>query len=157
METMIRDFLQQKRIAVVGVSRTDGTANLIYRKLRDSGYEVYAINPNAAEIEGDPCYADLQSTPAIPEGAVLVTRPEVTDQVVRQCAEAGIPRVWLHSTMVPVGSSVSQDAVTFCRENGIEVIAGACPMMFVQPVDFGHRCMRWFMDVTGQLRSQQQP
>jgi predicted CoA-binding protein len=83
------------------------------------------------------------------DGVVVSTRPEVADEIVRQCAEAGISRVWLHRSFGE--GSVSESAVKFCEENNISVIAGGCPMMFCKPVDFGHTCMRWMLRVTGAL------
>lgn len=144
------DFLAQKRIAVAGVSRSgDVAANTVYRKLRSAGYQVFAVNPNADEVEGDPCYPNLKSIPGGVEAVVIATAPEVTPSVVRDCAEQGIPRVWMHRSFGT--GSVSKEAADFCRENNITVIAGGCPMMFCPPVDFGHRCMRWILSVTGGL------
>ena len=127
--TALRDaadeFLAQHRIAVAGVSRDEKQpANLIYRRLRDTGHEVFAVNPNAAEVEGDPCYPSVQAVPASLDGIVVVTTPEAAEQVVADAHEAGVPRVWLHRGMGP-GSS-SEAAVEFCTDHGIAVIpAGA--------------------------------
>jgi predicted CoA-binding protein len=149
LQTKAKSFLAQKRIAVIGVSSTkDDAANLIYRKLRETGYEVFAVNPKVDTVEGDPCYANVQAIPGGVEGAVIVTRPEVTAQVVRECADAGVKQVWMHQGM---GNSVSDEAVTYCREHGIAVIPGACPMMYCKPVDFGHKCMRWAFGLVGRL------
>jgi hypothetical protein len=143
IQPVVDDFLKQKRIAVVGVSATkQDAANFIYRTLRERGYEVYAINPNAAQVEGDTAYPDVKSTPEKPDAAVIVTRPEVTEQVVRECDEAGIKRVWMHHSLDMLGRSSSPKAVQYCQEHGIAVISGGCPMMFLEPVDFGHKCMR---------------
>jgi predicted CoA-binding protein len=140
MKEAVEAFLAQKRIAVAGVSRNKNeAANTVYRKLRASGYEVFAVNPNA----------DLRSVPGGVDGVVIATRPDVTEQVVRECAELGVPRVWMHRSFGE--GSVSEDAVEYCREKGIDVIAGGCPMMFCRPVDFGHKCMRWILDLTGGL------
>jgi predicted CoA-binding protein len=142
-------FLAQKRIAVIGVSSTkDDAANLIYRTLRARGYEAFAVNPKVDTVEGDPCFASVQAIPGGVEGAVIVTRPDVTAQVVRECAAAGVKQVWIHQGM---GNSVSDDAVTFCHEQGIAVIPGACPMMYCEPVDFGHKCIRWVFGLVGRL------
>jgi uncharacterized protein len=145
------DFLAQKRIAVAGVSRGDrnAPANVIYRKLRDSGYEVFALNPNAAAVENDPCYANLRALPQAVDAVVVATAPEMSAEVVRDCAQAGVSRVWLHRSFG--GGSVSRQAVDFCREHQMSVIAGGCPMMFCQPVDWGHRCMRWVLAATAGL------
>ncbi|NIR43453.1 MAG: CoA-binding protein, partial [Gemmatimonadetes bacterium] len=145
-----KEFLACKRLAVAGVSRSGKeAANIVYRKLRDSGYTVFAVNPNADEVEGDTCYPDLRSLPEPVEGVVIATHPDVTEAVVRECAELGIPRVWLHRSFGQ--GSVSDDAVGFCREHGITAIPGGCPMMFCEPVDLGHRCIRWILDWTGKL------
>ncbi len=152
LKEKVEDFLAQDRIAVAGVSRTrQDAANLIYRKLKASGHQVFPINPKAQTVEGDPCYPDLKSIPGGVDGVVIVTRPEVAEAIARECAEVGVPRVWMHRSMEFIGGSVSQAAVQICAENDIEVIAGACPMMYSEPVDFGHRCMRWFLGMTGRL------
>jgi hypothetical protein len=153
MPEATREFLAQKSIAVAGVSRTEvDAANLVYRKLRSLGYQVFAVNPNAATVEGDPCYPDLKSIPAALDGVVIATRPEVAEQIVQECAELGITRVWLHRSFG--AGSVSPKAVAFCHEHGITVIPGGCPQMFCEAADFGHRCMRWVLNVTGGLPRQ---
>jgi predicted CoA-binding protein len=150
MQEAVEAFLAQKRIAVAGVSRNKNeAANIVYRKLRASGYEVFPVNPNAETVEGDNCYPNLKSVPGGVDGVVIATRPAVTEEVVRECAELGVPRVWIHRSFGQ--GSVSEGAVDYCRENGIAVIAGGCPMMFCQPVDFGHKCMRWILNLTGGL------
>lgn len=152
LEEKVGDFLNQKRIAVAGVSRTKPSpANLIYDKFKRAGYQVFAVNPNAATFQSDPCYPDLKSIPGGIDGVVVVTRPEVTAEIVRQCAEAVVPRVWMHQSFAKGATSVSEEAVRFCKEHSISVIDGACPMMFCKPVDFGHKCMRWVLSLTGGL------
>ncbi|HEU4741979.1 MAG TPA: CoA-binding protein [Meiothermus sp.] len=155
MQEATRDFLAQKRIAVAGVSR-DGkkTGNLIYRKLRSEGYQVFALNPHATTLEGDPCYPDLKSLPQKPDGVVIATKPQATEQLVKECAELGILRVWMHDGMHSLGTSVSREAVAFCQEHGITAIFGGCPMMYCPHADFGHRIMRWMQGVTGSLPRQ---
>lgn len=144
------EFLAQKRIAVVGVrTSSEGTANGIYKKLKDSGYEVIAVNPKAESYQGAPCYPDVKSIPSGVDGVIIVTNPKITEQVMQDCIEAGVPRVWMHGSFAAV--SVSEEATKAGRENGITVIDGACPMMFCEPVDFGHKCIRWVMGLTGGL------
>ncbi len=151
MHEAVESFLTARRIAVAGVSRTskNEAANLIYRKLRDSGYEVFPVNPNAEQVEGETCYPDLKSIPGGVEGVVIVTHPTATSRVVRECAELGVARVWMHRAFGQ--GSVSENAVRYAREKGIEVIAGGCPMMYCEPVDVPHKCMRWFLRLTGKL------
>jgi len=153
LETRVNEFLAQKRIAVAGVSRDNGhhpVGNLIYHRLRKTGHDVFAVNPHMQTFEGDRCYPDLRSIPGGIDGVVIITRPETTERIVRECSDAGVRRVWMHQSMGK-GSSVSPDAVRYCREHDIRVIAGACPMMFGPGVDFGHICMRSILKLTGGL------
>ena len=146
----IAAFLRQKHLAVVGVSRdTRQFANAIYRKLKKAGYTVYAVNPNASSVEGDPCYPTLAALPQKVDGAVLATTPAVTERLVEECAQLGVPRVWMHRSFGT--GSVSERAARLGRERGVTVIAGGCPMMYCDPVDPGHRCMRWWLRVTAKL------
>jgi hypothetical protein len=144
------EFLAQRRIAVAGVSRADpNAANLIYKRLRAAGYEVFACNPNADQVEGDVCYHSIGDIAGPVDGVVIATHPDAALAVARECLHHGVARVWLHRSFG--GGSVSSEAVAFCEANGIAVIDGGCPMMFIQPVDFGHRCIRWVLAVTGKL------
>jgi len=134
------EFLAQKRIAVVGVSRDEKQpANLIYRRLRDAGHEVFAVNPNAAEVEGDLSYPSVATIGGGVDAAVIVTPPEGTIQVLEDCAAVGIKRVWLHRGMGP--GSTSPEAVARGRELGLQVIPAGCPNMFGDTSDLGHKCM----------------
>jgi predicted CoA-binding protein len=153
LESKVNDFLAQKRIAVAGVSRNNShhpTGNLIYHRLKETGHAVFPVNPNMQRFEGDLCYPDLQSIPGGVDGVVIVTRPEVTRQIVNDCQRAGVRRVWMHQSMGK-GTSVSPEAVEYCRQHDISVIAGACPMMYGGHADFGHTCMRWILKLTGKL------
>jgi predicted CoA-binding protein len=153
LEAKVRDFLAQKRIAVAGVSRDEGrhpVGNLIFARLRKSGHDVFPVNPHMDSFEGAPCYPDLASIPGGVDAVVIATRPEATEQIVRTCRAAGVRHVWMHQS-VATGSSVSPAAVEACRGDGIEVIAGACPMMYGPGVDVGHACMRLFLKFTGGL------
>jgi uncharacterized protein len=153
LDTKVHDFLAQKRIAIAGVSRDDThhpAANLIYRRLKQSGHDVFAVNPHMETFAGDPCYSHVQSIPGGVDGVVIVTRPGIAESIVHDCCEAGVRRVWMHQSMNK-GSSVSPNAVEFCRQHDISVIAGACPMMYGDHADFGHTCMRWILKLTGGL------
>ena len=136
------DFLAHRRIAVTGVSRTAGGhgSNVVYQRLRERGYDVFPVNPNAAEVEGDRCFPDLRSIPGGVEAVVIGTRPERAESTMRECAELGIKHVWMHRG--PGEGSVSPTATAYGREHGITVIDGGCPLMFGCTSDFGHRLMR---------------
>jgi len=137
------EFLANKRIAVTGVSRTGSShgGNIVYQRLREHGYEVFAINPNADTVEGDTCYHDLKSVPGGVDAVVIGTRPSYAEDTMRECAELGIGHVWMHRA--PFGSgSVSDAATEYGRAHGITVIDGGCPLMFGATSDPGHRVMR---------------
>lgn len=154
LESRVHDFLAQQRIAVAGVSRDDShhpAANLIYRRLKTTGHDVFAVNPHMQTFEGGRCYPDVQSIPGGVDGVMIVTRPETTAQIVRECGAAGVRRVWMHQSLGRRSSSVSPEAVEYCRQHDISVIAGACPMMFGPGADIGHTCMRWLLTLTSRL------
>lgn len=157
MQELVQDFLAQKVIAVVGVSNKHETgANLNYRKFKANGYRVYPVNPHLHTYEGAPCYPDLQSIPEKPDAVFILASPAVTDQIVQQCIELGIHRVWMHCQMgvrpglAPTNTSVSQTAVAEARANGITVIPGSCPAQFLRP-DLGHGLMRQLWGWLGYL------
>ena len=148
IDELVKDFLAQKTIAVVGVSdKRETGCNMAYKKFKGAGYQVYAVNPRITEFEGDPCYPDLKSLPEKPEAVFILANPKVTDQIVQQCVDLGVKHVWMHcmmGTKPGLGggtSSVSEEAVRLCRENGITVIPGTCPNQFLKP-DFFHGMMR---------------
>jgi predicted CoA-binding protein len=136
-------FLANERVAVTGVSRTPEThgSNNVYRRLRERGYQVFAVNPNADVVEGDPSYPDLTSIPGGVQAVVIGTRPEIAEGTIRECAELGIKLVWMHRG--PGAGSVSDAATDYGRAHGITVIDGGCPLMFPPTADFGHKVMRF--------------
>ena len=140
----IAAFLAGRRIAVAGVSRqTAQVANAVYRKLRSAGFEVFPVNPNAAEAEGVRCYPDVGSVPGPVDGVVIAAHPDVALSLVRQCADSGVKRVWFHRSIGQ--GSVSADAVRECGTRGIACIVGGCPLMYCEPVDGFHRCLKWWL------------
>jgi hypothetical protein len=158
IDTLVEDFLAQEKIAVVGVSDERETGcNLAYRKFKENGYAVSAVNPRITAFEGDPCYPDLGSIPEKPDAVFILTNPKVTEQVVQQCVDLGIQRVWMHCLMgtkpgvAASMTSVSPEAVRMCRENGITVIPGSCPNQFLK-ADFGHALMRVMFRTLGFMK-----
>lgn len=143
------EFLASKRIAVTGVSRQPEShgSNVVYQRLRQRGYQVFAVNPNADQVEGDHCYRDLRSIPGGVEAVVIGTRPETAEATMRECAALGIKHVWMHHSIG--GSSVSAAATDYGRQSGINVIPGGCPLMFEPVSDGGHKAMRFMLTLTG--------
>jgi uncharacterized protein len=148
------EFLANKRVAVTGVSREakGHGSNVVYKRLRDRGYEVFAVNPNADEVEGDRCYHDLRSIPDGVDAVVIGTSPAIADETMRECAELGIKHVWMHRG--PGAGSVSETATEYGRERGIAVIDGGCPCMFDPTADLGHKAMRVVLSLTGNVPRQ---
>jgi predicted CoA-binding protein len=145
------EFLASRRVAVTGVSREPKNhgSNIVYQRLRERGYEVFAVNPNADQVEGDPCYHDLRSIPGGVDAVVIATRPETAEETMRECADLGIRHVWMHRG--PGAGSVSEAAADYGRQHGIAVIDGGCPCMFDPTADLGHKAMRLVFTLTGNV------
>ncbi len=142
-------FLANERIAVTGVSRDPANhgGNVVYKRLRERGYKVFAVNPNADAVEGDASYMDLKSIPGGVGAVVIATRPSIADQTMRECVELGVDHVWMHRAFG--AGSVSDEATAYGRTHGITVIDGGCPLMFEPCDDGGHRFMRRVFTWTG--------
>ena len=145
------DFLSHKRIAVTGVSRTPAphAANAVYRRLKERGYEVFAVNPNATEVEGDRSYPSLASIPGGVDAVVISTRPEHAEGTVRECNDLGIKHIWMHRAFGE--GSVSDSATEYARGHGMTVIDGGCPLMFAPTSDVGHKVMKAIFTMTGKV------
>ena len=142
----VDDFIAQKKLAVVGVSRNKQKfGNTVYRELKEKGYTVYPVNPYAEKIGDDTCYASLNDLPETVDGAVLVLKPEQTEAVVRDAKEAGITRIWMQQ------GAESGAAIEFCEQNGIPVISKLCILMFAEPVASFHKIHRFFKNLFGRM------
>ncbi len=142
----IAQFLASQRIAVAGVSRDSRQpANAIFRRLRETGHDVVPINPNAANLEGVACFADVASVPGPLDAVLMAAHPAVGAELVRQCATRGVHRVWFHRSVG--GGSVSEEALAEARRLDVEALVGGCPLMYCGKVDVFHRCLcavlRW--------------
>jgi uncharacterized protein len=141
LATAAKSFFSVRRIAVAGASRqATQPGHGIFQRLRTAGLEVVPVNPAATAIDGVPCFPSLGAIPGGVEAVIIATAPAVTPQVIRECVELGVKRVWIHRAFGR--GSASPEAARICRENGIALIDGACPMMYCPPVDIAHRCMR---------------
>lgn len=145
------EFLSHRRVAVTGVSRTPGShgSNVVFQRLKERGYDVVPVNPNAEEIDGDRCYPDLHAIPGGVEAVVIGTRPDRALATVEECDDLGIKDVWMHRSFG--GGSVSAEATAYGREHGMTVIDGGCPLMFEPTSDGGHRFMRRVGTLTGKV------
>jgi uncharacterized protein len=145
-------FLAHRRIAVTGASREPGGkhgGNIVFQRLRERGYDVVPVNPNAEEVEGVRCYPDLASVPGGVEAVVIATRPEAAGGTIRECAELGIEDVWLHRSFGT--GSVSPEAAAEGRARGLRVIEGGCPLMYAPTDDGGHRFLCRILTWTGKV------
>jgi len=144
------EFLSTRRIAVTGVSgKNPGGhgSNTVYQRLKERGYKVFAVNPNADSIDGDPCYPDLKSIPGGVDAVVIGTRPARAEATMRECVDLGIKYAWMHRS-VDAGS-VSPTATALGRAHGITVIPGGCPLMFEPASDGAHKVMKFVFTLTG--------
>ncbi len=144
----ISEFFALKRLAMVGVSRDPKDfSRTLFAEFKKRGYDIVPVNPNLSDLDGQRCYARVQDIQPRVDGVLVVTPSRATDQVVRDCAEAGVTRVWLHRGE-GIGS-VSDQAVAFCQEHGIDVVVGQCPFMFLPGTPFFHRVHGFAKKVTG--------
>jgi predicted CoA-binding protein len=142
----VEDFLGQRTLAGVGASRDEKKfGNKVYKGLMRKGYQTFPVNPNAEEIDGQPCYPDLRALPEAVDGVVFVVPPAQTEKMVRELAELGIARVWMQQ------GSESAAAIRYCQENDISVVADECILMFAEPAEFYHRAHRWVWGVLRKL------
>jgi predicted CoA-binding protein len=148
------DFLRCRRIAVTGVSRDAGShgSNVVYCRLRERGYEVYAVNPNTESVEGDPCYPSLAAVPGGVEAVVIGTRADLAEQTMAECIELGVTRVWMHRAFG--AGSVDAAATALGRAHGVTVIDGGCPCMFAPTDDGAHRFLRRLCTLSGAVPRQ---
>jgi predicted CoA-binding protein len=143
-------FLSKKNVAIAGYSTDKNqVANHLYKKFKENGYSVFAINPKAIEINDVPCYASLKDIPEQVEATFISTPPSATKGVIQECIDLGIKNVWIHSSMGK--GSYDQEAIDLAEKNGIEIIPRGCPMMFIKPDGF-HACFKWFMNLQGKLK-----
>ena len=146
----IEDFLSYRRLAMVGVSRdSKDFSRALYRELRSRGYEMVPVNPQAEEVEGDRCYAHVSDIEQTVDGVFVLTPPSACDSVVKDCAKAGVPRVWMYRG---AGAGCSTDtAIRFCREHGIKVVPGECPFMFLSGGSWIHGAHRFCRKLVGKF------
>ena len=150
IKSLASEFLAQDHFAVIGISRQGGDpGTLIRQKLKGAGKSIYMVNPRTDRIDGEHCYPSVAQIPIPVDVAIITTHPDATPTVLRECRDAGISRAWVHRSFG--GGSMSPDAVDYCKANNISLIAGGCPMMYCEPVDFGHKCMRWVLSAVGKL------
>ena len=148
----IDSFLSCRRIAVVGVSRDPKDfSRSVLRAFVERGYDAVPVNPNGGQAEGRPCARGLAEVTPPVEAALLMTPAGATAQAVRDCAEAGVRRVWMHRGGGP--GAVSPEAVALCRERGIEVVDGECPFMFLPHTPWFHGVHRFLRRLGGRLPS----
>lgn len=144
----IEEFLAQRRIAVVGVSRNGKKfGNLAYRALKGRGYQVIPVHPEAATVEGDRCVASLATLPEPVDGLLLVVPPAVSSALVREAAAAGIRRVWFQP------GSFTPEVVRLAEELGLHVVAGECIMLHARPVRGVHGVHRFLRKLFGHFPS----
>jgi len=140
----INNFLAERKLAVVGVSRSGKKfGNVIYNELISKGYKLFPVNPNAETIGNDKCYPDLKSLPEQIGGVVIILPPDQTGRIVQDVKALGVKQIWMQQ------GSQSGTAIRYCEENGISVIAGKCILMYAEPVVSIHGIHRWIWKLIG--------
>jgi predicted CoA-binding protein len=146
---MVERFLDAPHLAVVGASDNQNNfGRTVYQALRDHGHQVVAINPEGRDVAGDRAYADLGSVPWPVESVLVMTSADAAPEVVRGCARHGVQHVWLFKGLAGSGAA-SPEAIALCGELGMDVVDGACPLMFLEPVGFAHRLHRKVRELRG--------
>jgi predicted CoA-binding protein len=146
-------FLSNKKVAVAGFSSLGNQpANIIYDKFKTNGYQVFAVNPKHESVQKVECYPSLKAIPEKVDAVMICTPPQATLDTVKECAGLGIKNVWLHQSFGE--GSYNQEAVDYCKEQGINCVYSACPMMFIKP-DFAHLCMRGILSLSGRFKKNQ--
>lgn len=121
MQELISDFVARKVWAVVGFSRDSRKfGNIVFHDLRNAGYRVYPVNPKYKQTDGIRVYPSLSLLPEKPDVVGIVVPPSSTEQVVKECLQNGIFRVWMQP------GAESEVAIRFCREHGLQVVSQAC-------------------------------
>jgi len=124
MENLVKDFLNQKSFAVAGSFRNETKyAYRIFKKLKEKDYNVFPINPRGGEIDGNKCYPSIKDISENIDVVNIVTPPKVTVNIVKECKDRGIKRVWIQP------GAEDKEAIDFCKQNGIDVIHGLCVML----------------------------
>lgn len=141
----VTKFLDQKTLAVVGVSRSEKKFSyILYKTLKAKGYRLFAVNPNTDRIDGESCFDCIQSLPQPVNGVVIVVPPDQAEKVVKDAAAAGINHVWIQQ------GAESKEAIDFCEKNGMNVIYNQCILMFAEP-SLPHKCHRYIWKALGKL------
>ena len=145
------EFLGSRRIAVTGVypGATGHGGNAVYKRLRERGYQAFAVNPAEKEAEGDRCYPSVRDIPGGVDAVVIATPPDEVETTMRECAELGVKYAWMHRALGV--DSVCDPATVYGREHGITVIDGGCPLMFGPTADFGHKVACFLMTRSGKV------
>jgi len=142
----VQDFVAQRKLAVVGVSRKGGKfGNMAFKELRSKGYRLFPVHPQAETIEGERCYPALNALPEPVDAVLVIVPPAETEKVVREAAAAGIKRVWMQQ------GAESPAAIKFCEENDLAAVHGECILMFAEPAAWFHRAHRWVWKMLGKL------
>ena len=145
-KSTVDDFLAQRTLAVVGVSRDPKAfANGAYKELKAKGYRLLPVNPHMETFDGERCYPSLKALPEPAGGALILVAPAQAERAVQDAAAAGIKRVWMQQ------GAESAAAIKFCQENGISEVHGECILMHAPNTASFHKMHRWVWGVLGKL------
>ena len=124
MQELIKEFMRQKKFAVVGATdNPQKYGNQIVKNLKSRGYEVYPINLRLKDLEGFRCYSTLADVPVKVDVVDFVVPPEATEEILKQCKKLKLNRIWLQP------GSENETAIAFCHENNLKVVHSVCVML----------------------------
>jgi len=150
MKAVIQEFIDNKSVALAGVSRDSKKwGSMLFKALKKKDYTIYPVNPNMEDFEGEKCYSSVTDLPIEVTNLIIATSPEATLSLVKDCANSGIKNIWMHQGAGGTGAQ-SQEAIDFCKENKLGIVYGFCPMMFLPPVG-GHKIHYWIKKLTRNL------
>ncbi len=146
MKQGVKSFVQLRRLAVVGVSRSPKKfGNTICKEMTARGYQVYGVNPCMSDFEGTKCYESLSALKGKVDGVVVCVSPRLVEGVLRETAELGLKHVWLQQ------GAGSHDAVEVGKDLGLSLVTGKCILMYAEPVRSIHCFHRFFVKLFGKL------
>jgi len=123
----LRPVFAPRSVTVIGASRRPGTVGrTVLDNIRTCGYEgqLYAVNPNARQIGGVPCFPDVASLPETPDLALLAVPPTAVPDVAEACGARGVRGLVVFTTGIDTGQSA--DLLAICRRHGMRLIGPNC-------------------------------
>jgi predicted CoA-binding protein len=146
MNPLIEQFVSQKRIAVVGMSRSGKKfGNTVAKELKAKGYEIYPVHPEVAEIDGFACSPSLSSLGGKIDAVWISVSPAKVSPVLSEAAEIGLKNIWLQQ------GAWSKEVQQTIDQLNLSVVSKKCIMMYAPLVKSVHKFHRTIKGIFGGL------